>query len=298
MPLAYDLGKTEVAEFGVGREGEHGIEFVSMPVDVSVQDALVEMASMTWQEMLAFEEIVQFSPAEKYESAKYVVTATFGEYAGILGDLHSAQMIPEDPAALDDADRVVFYFAKFSNRRGERLTAVRRATQFKGILKNRLVQLFTDALKIVVEKTFRLDNDFDLLVDDEQIHILRPSGFEVIADLHDVIQKAVPQNAAKVQEQMAFVDFQTIGAYASLHPRAAKLLAAICTEGEALNISFNRLVQVCNDCGVGVRVDQGTIRVNEGFEMKFLEVLDRRRYRLQLVEDTAENYLAGSRRRV
>ena len=40
------------------------------------------------------------------------------------------------------------------------------ATALKGVLKSRLLQLTTDALNIVQEKIFKLDRDFDLLVDD------------------------------------------------------------------------------------------------------------------------------------
>ena len=40
------------------------------------------------------------------------------------------------------------------------------------------------------------------------------------------------------------------------------------------------------------------IFVKSGYEMGFLEVLDRRRYRLELIDGQAENYKASSRNKL
>jgi hypothetical protein len=37
--------------------------------------------------------------------------------------------------------------------------------------------------KIVEDKAFKLDTDLDLPIDDAEVYILRPSGFEVVAKL-------------------------------------------------------------------------------------------------------------------
>ncbi len=299
MPLAFGLNTIDTVEFGVGRDNEDGIEFVVIPVDANVQQALREMVSNSQEIINATEgDVPNYQPSEKYESPEYVVTPTQGDYSGTLRHLHIAQMMPTDAAALDDPGNVSCYFARFSNHEGQHLTAVRRAAQFKGILKNRLLQIGTDALKIVEQKTFKLDNDFDVLVEDQQIHILRASGFVVVAALHDVIQAAVPRNVARMQEQMPFIDFTPISSYASQHPRAAKILASICSEDEARNVSKERLFASCQECGVAVVMNTDTIRVSAGSELKFLEVLDRRRYRFQLVEGQVENYRAASRKKV
>lgn len=299
MPLAFGLDTIDTVEFGVGRDNENGVEFVVIPVDANVQQALREMAFNSRAIINATEdEVPTYQPSEKYESPEYVVTSTQGEFSGTLRHLHTAQMMPTDAGALDDPGNVSCYFARFSNRDMQHLTAVRRAALFKGILKNRLLQFGTDALKIVEQKTFRLDHDFDVLVEDEQIHILRASGFAIIAALHDVIQAAVPRNVARIQEQMPFIDFLPIESYASQHPRAAKILASICSEDEARNVSKERLFASCTECSVAIVMDGDTIRVSPGSELKFLEVLDRRRYRFQLIEGQVENYRAASRKKV
>lgn len=297
MPLAFDLTTISVIEFGVGRDMDSGAEFVLIPTDEDIKAALQDMASQT-AEALSKHDEVAFAPAEKYDSVENVVTATNGEYAGILANLHRAQMLPMLATALSDPEHIFCYFAKLTSTDGRRLTCVRRATQFKGILKSRLIQVVTDALKIVEERTFKLDNDYDLLIDDDNIHILRASGFVVLSGIEGVVLAAVPQNIARLQANLPFVDFTSISNYAATHSRAAKVLASICSEGEANNVSKERLIAACNECGAEVQIIVDQVRPQAGHELSFLMVLDRRLFRVQLVEGQIERYQAGSRRLV
>ena len=86
--------------------------------------------------------------------------------------------------------------------KSRRLTAIRRATAFKGILKSRLLQFTTDTLKIVADKVFKLDSDFDLLTDDKSVSILRPSGFEFVGQLQEAILAAAPANVKLIQSDL------------------------------------------------------------------------------------------------
>ncbi len=45
-------------------------------------------------------------------------------------------------------------------------------------------------------------------------------------------------------------------------------------------------------------IQNGKIFVKSGCEMGFLEVLDRRRYRLELIDGQAENFKASSRSKI
>lgn len=57
----------------------------------------------------------------------------------------------------------------------------------------------TDALKLVEDRVFNLDTDFDLLIDPQRVHILRPSGFEFAGQLQGAILDAVPKNRTSRQ---------------------------------------------------------------------------------------------------
>jgi hypothetical protein len=297
LPFTFDLAAVNLIEFGVGREAANGVEFVAIPTDDDIQSALQDMASQTVEALSKHDEVA-FAPSEKYDSVENVVTATNGEYAGVLADLHRAEMLPMLATALNDPEPIFCYFSRLSRADGTRLTCVRRATQFKGILKSRLIQVITDALKIVEERTFKLDNDYDLLIDDDNIHILRASGFVVLSGIEAVVLAAVPQNIARLQANLPFVDFTLISNYAASHSRAAKVLASICSEGEAKDVSKERLIAACQECGAEVQIVVDQVRPQVGHELNFLYVLDRRLFRVQLVEGKIERYQAGSRRPV
>ena len=299
MPLDFNFEEILHTEFGVGRE-VNGVEsFSLLPVDAEVQTALREMAESTWNTICGFEgEGRVYEPSEKYAPQEYVFLPIESVLAENLRLLHQANDIEFVAGALTPPSALFCYFARFADRRGRRLTAVRRATQFKGIVKSRLIQFMTDALKIVADTTFRLDHDFDLLVDSAYVHILRPSGFEAIGGLQDAICSAVPANIDTISAQMEFVDFTRIGAYAAAHPRAARHLASIRSQGETENISKPLLLNACATHGIGLEEVNEKISVLSGFEMAFLHVLDRRMYELELVEGAPERYRAASRQRV
>ena len=153
-------------------------------------------------------------------------------------------------------------------------------------------------MKLVEDDTFKLDRDFDLLIDSERVHILRPSGFESIGELQEAICAAVPGNVAEIARDMEFVDFGTIAEYAQSHPRAARYLASIRAQRETHDISRNLLTNACAKYGIDLEQTNGRILVMAGSEMEFLNVLDRRLYELELVPGRPERYRASSRQRI
>jgi hypothetical protein len=298
VTLNFSFESIQSTEFGIGRDDEGEGTFSLIPVDENVQNALKEMAADTWETMHEKGDPDDYQPSEKYASQEYVYISTDDDLAARLRDLHRANNLSLNAAALEEPEAIFCYFAKFSDSRKRRLTAVRRATQFKGILKHRLIQFVTDALKLVEDDTFKLDSDFDLLIDSATIHILRPSGFEFIAELQEAIREAVPDNVATIQKDMPFVDFSNIEEYAASHTRAARYLSSIRSQRETQNISQRLLKKACKAHGVDLQMKNGKITVLAGSEMEFLDILDRRMYELELVEGSPERYRAGSRRKI
>jgi hypothetical protein len=296
MMLEFDFNQIRTVEFGLGRDDGDGRTFCLIVVDVDVQDALQEMAEATWAAMQELTDTPpRYEPSEKHAGVEYLHLPLADDLAASMRELHEANNLPIDSAALNNPEIIFCYFARFTDTQGRRLTALRRATQFKGILKNRLIRLVTDALKIVEDKIFKLDTDFDLLIDALNVHILRPSGFEFAGQLQAAIMAAVPNNVTAIKADLSFVNFDVIETYASQHSRAARYLASIRSQGEAQNIDRGRLIQLCTHTGVETEEANGQITVTEKHVMGFLEVLDRRRYEIELVADAPEQYRAASR---
>ncbi|TQE99677.1 MAG: DUF4868 domain-containing protein [Spiribacter salinus] len=302
MNIEFDLANVTLTEFGVGRDDGSGQTFVVVPVDGNVQDALREMAQETWDAMQKDEGGPgKYEPSEKHGSIEYLYLPLDSEMAIAVRELHEAANLKINADALVEKPYDVFcYFARFTDNQNRQLTALRRASQFKGILKskNRLVRISDDTLMVIEDTVFKLDNDFDLLVDSTNVHILRPSGFEFAGKLQQAILEAVPKNIAAIKKQLKFVAFEGIETYASKHTRAARYLASILANGETKNIDKALLKKLCKQTGVTVVESNGKVSIADGHEMGFLEVLDRRRYEVNLVKEEPEQYRAASRRKI
>jgi hypothetical protein len=296
MMLEFDFNHIRTVEFGLGRDDGDGRTFSLIAVDGDVQDALREMAEATW---VAMQELTnnppRYEPSEKHACIEYLYLPLADELAASMRELQEANNLPINGQGLADPERIFCYFARITDNQGRRLTALRRATQFKGVLKSRLIRFVTDALQIVGDNVFKLDTDFDLLIDAQNVHILRPSGFEFAGQLQEAIMAAVSTNVTALKADLGFVSFDAIESYASQHPRAARYLASIRSQAESQNIDRDRLVRLCTHTGVETDEANGQITVTEKHVMGFLEVLDRRRYEIELVANTPEQYRAASR---
>lgn len=297
--MDFDLSTIQTTQFGVGRDDGDEHAFHCIMVDTGVQNALAEMASATLDSMQQLtNEPVRYEPSEKHSGCEHVYLPLDDDLAVRMRNLHEAVNLDIDQDALSDTQAIFCYFTKFTDGQGRHLTALRRATQFKGVLKSRLIQLGTDALRMVEDRVFKLDNDFDLLIDSLRVHILRPSGFEFAGKLQEAILGAVVENVEILQSELSFVKFNNIQVYASTHPRAARYLASIRSQQEVARIDQQHLIEACGATGVEVTEDGGEIVVDERNIMGFLEVLDRRRYEVKLVPEEPEQYRAPSRTRL
>lgn len=270
-----------------------------MAVDANVQAALKEIVIATWNTMHDFgSDPPIYDPSEKYEASEYVYLPLSNELTNRMRELHNANNLPMNSNALADPTKVFSYFTRMTDTQSHRLTALRRANQFKAVLRSHLIRLLTDALELVEEKVFRLDKDFDLLIDASNVHILRPRAFEFASNVQAAVLAAVPTNIRAIQNDLAFVDLTPIQNYASNHPRAARYLASIRSQNQTSDIDRLALKDLCIATGVGLREADGKIIIDEKDVMGFLEVLDRRRYELKLVRDSAECFRATGRQKI
>ena len=300
MKLDFDVNHVRHTEFGVGRDDSGGQAFNTVAVDQSIQAALREMAGATIDSLERIgDEPAEYEPSERYGSTASLYLPIEDDMVETFRQLHEAANLIHDGNALRDSARIFCYFARFIDVADRSLTAVRRPSQFKSLGKSRLMQLLpSDALTVVDNPMFKLDNDFDLLVDSERVHILRPSGFEFTGRLREAVLQAVPDNVAAISPGLPFVDFGPVEEYASKRPRAARYLASIRTQGWAENVDKGALEQLCNATGVDFSEANGKLGISDEHVMGFLEVLDRRRYEIELVRAAPERFRAPSRQQL
>ncbi len=293
----------ERIEFGVGVREKKGAvpHFVKVPVDREVKDALNEMLINTKNKMhkaLSNGKHVQYEPSEKYSEKEYVYLPTSSNLVGLINDLRTA-LFTVRADAMTRPEIIFSYFAVFHLVDGKKVIAVRRALPFKAIQEKTLLKFVSDALAIVKDKVFKLDSDFDFIADSENVHILRPAGFESICELDKVIKDTVPENAKKMEKDIGgFVNIDNVASYATKHIRAARSMASICSQGYAKNIDMGSLERLCQETNVEIQKKNEIIHISEGSELGFLDVLDRRRYEVKLTTGDAEIFKAQSRRKI
>ena len=169
VTLNFNVQKIANSEFGVGRDEGDTQAFYSVRVDVKAQGALQEMLRLTWSDMersvvgsptqtefhetqaasgpinftpASDEQTMQrrlaggpstYSPSEKYAGKEYIFLPLGSALVSPLRDLHTASNLPYDNQLFNDTDSIFCYFTRMLDDRGRRITAIRRASGFKGV---------------------------------------------------------------------------------------------------------------------------------------------------------------------
>ena len=300
MPVDFDFHNVDTTEFGIGVNEGRGQRLYALPVDAGVQQALREMVEASLEAINRLEgDVAAFDPGDKHAGQEYLRVPLNDGFADEFRLVHQAVNLPINANLLGEPEGIYCYFARMVDQGGRHLSGIKKAGYFKGILKNRnkLIHFAADALRMVNDDIFKLDQDFDVLIDDAMIHILRPSSFVALGKLKEAILAAVPDNIEAIRHDLQFVNFAPIQEYASSRGRAAAYLASI-RHQMIHGIPRPALVRYCRDNGVNVELRGGNIHVPEDQIMDFLRVLDRRRYTVSLIPGRVEHYEAASRREV
>lgn len=295
--MEFNFNTIQSVEFGVCLYSDAEEIYRIVPTDQSVQIALKEMLQVTRSQI--FEEnatIADFNPAEKYSGTERLKLSLNSDLVTKHKSMYVSENLITDTNGLSDSTRLISYFAVFRDSFGSKLMGFRRAAQFKGVVKKKLVTLTDDTLKIVQDDLFKLDTDFDFLIYDEQVLIWRPSGFIFTAGVDRHIATHAAANVDEVAKSVTFVDFSQLKDFISKHKLSMRLIAAIRSRDDLGEISKRRLKAESKAAGLKVSEAKGMLSPQEGSEYGFLMLLDRRRYTLNLIDKKPETYEAASRR--
>ena len=296
MDLDFDIRQIDTIEFGAGRQKPTRFFFV--PVDRSVQFELRAMVRRTLDHMMSqARDGGYYQPSEKYGTREYCYLDVQDSLVDVFRDVALAENLRTDSRFPEDLRNVTCYFVRLTDHEGRRLMAFRRAAHFKGVVKKKLLRFVDNTLRLLDGTVFKLDEDFDLIVDSRTVHVLRPRSLEALGDLKTAILDDVPRNVAKIKERMPYVDFAPITSYARKRIRAARYLTSIRLQNLD-GIDQRSLMELCQATGVSVGQVNGRLAVSERNVMGFLEVLDRRRYRVELIREAPEFYRATSRSKI
>lgn len=300
MKLRFDLGRVRTVEFGLAFDDG---ESVRVPVDPGVQKLITSMAQATWDALEDEGREVGphvYDPGNKHANRDWLYLPANDPAAFAFADLQSASRLEVDGSSFARAPEATYYFARLTDERGRVLLALRKAAQFKTLLKarSRLIRWVDDSLTAAPAEVFKLDTDFDMLMDADYLHMLRPASFEQITKANEAICKAVGRNIEELARRAPEIDFDGLGDYATRRPRAARTIAAIRQRDDLERLDMEKLRAACKQQRIPVRTYEGKLVVERGGELSFLEILDRRRYLADLTAGEPEAYRASNRTRV
>jgi hypothetical protein len=296
MMGGFDFQHIQSTEFGVCLDTDDGESYRLVPCVAEVQQALKEMLEETRDSLFDNSEDMQdFSPAEKYAPHERLRINLTSDLVNKHREVFEAVNLPTDSNALNEVEAIVSYFAIFRDGRKRKLMAFRRAAQFKGVLRKRLIRFSDDALRIIPDDVFKLDTDFDFLIYDGQVLIWRPSGFFFTADMDQYVAASAVENVNRIEKTITCVNFASLREFVSKHKRAMRLVAAIKSRNDLAAIVPKRLRIECKECGIALIQKAGKLFPAPGSELAFLMLLDRRRYTVTLITGQPETYEAASR---
>ncbi len=288
-------------EFGICTiiEGQQAI--VRIPIDDSVRTMLYEMHEEFYNTYFAIEgEPEQYQASEKYGATEKLIIPLNNEHLSSLRELYNQNNIPIANIALGEiANSITYYFAIFRHRNGAKQIAIKRPSQFKGLLRKKLIHLIDDTLQVLPDNIFKLDNDFDFIIHENNIDILHPTGFNFIANIEDEILRSAADATRQLSVRIQFVNFNYLADFVGHSKTASKLIASIKSRDDLERTSQEKLIEKCTRIGVVVREENGQLIPDEAHIVRFLEILDRRGYDFDILDDDVpEIYVAASRKRV
>ncbi|MGO7545438.1 hypothetical protein AB9E34_06655 [Rhizobium leguminosarum] len=194
-----------------------------------------------------------------------------------------------------------FYFGEFTDIHDRKAIGIRKATQLKGTLsaRNRLVRLVNDTVVMIEEETLKLDTQFDVIVTAANVFILHPRNVELVAKISQSVAATAAAKLQIIHDTLAFLDMSRIATAIAKHPQMARHAASIAANPDLGNFQKAKIEEMAGLHGVIFKIlPDGRLQCRVQDHAKLLEILDARRYNLDLAGDGGDPYRATARQKV
>jgi hypothetical protein len=300
MRNEFDFDHIQSVEFcvSVATNGDAHINYL-VPIDQSVQDALKQVLNTTLATIEPDEDgWSSYELSEKYGSKESLrVNISAAEMAAVRA-LREEEGWDSNAGILTNPKKITYYFGVFRDNQGRKLLGVRQATQFKGAFKGHFLSVMDDTLRMVPDRVFKLDNEFDFLITAQHVYILRPAGFERVAEIEDYASAKACEMTLGLAEKVKFLDFGDLSEYVGKHKRAARLIATLHARTDLGTIKRAMFCKSAEETGVTLDTVGRKLAPRKGSEIACLELLDNRRYVTALKPGPKPAFVANSRRPV
>ena len=302
--MNFDFDDAQAVMFGVARRRRRGPpEFFDIPVQDDILVRLNEMANTTWGHMQANvdNDPLPYDPAETYPTKRYLTVALDEDMAELFQNLYEVPNFEPGGLEILNNPRSIFcYFAQLIDQDHQRLLAMRRSTSFKSVLRqaNRFLIWQQNELRLFGDDMFRLDHEFDLLIDDEAVHILHPTGFEQLGSLQQLLRDAAAENIEQMNFRLPFIAWDWDDPEFQMPIGLARKLAALRNENLE-GLTADALQQLCQSTNVQFQqLPDGTIQFAQADMEGLLDSLSRRRARLEVIPGVPELFSFSGKRQL
>lgn len=272
-----------------------------VPIDVGVRNALKAILRET---VGAFESLEgnweAHDISEDYGERRRIYTFRTNPLFQTLSDIFDSGALAELPDLQNHLADLDYYFAKFVDHAGRVIVGVKKARNAKATLgaQNKLVRLVDNSLQLIEERVLRLDRTFDVLITTDHVFILEPRPMEQVAQL---VQQVAASATAKVQaihDAVTFLDLSRVREKIGRHPKLARIAHSVASNPNLTLMQRVVIEELARAQGVRFKEVNGRLLCNVTDEAKLLEVLDARRYHLDLTATGAVPYRATARQAV
>ena len=290
-------------EFGVGIENGNQLDTLyKISVDESVKEALHQMKEAFDNQYMAFTDPpTQFELAEKYATTEHLYYPLVqNELPDLFNLFSNSAAIPLNAINIErDLGNITYYFAIFSHRNRTKTIGVKRPAQFKGLLQKKVLiyRIINDSLEVVPDDLFKLDNDFDFFINQNILDILHPNGFLYISKIDQQTLAAAALATNALSQRIHFINFAHMAPLVETNKTAARLISSIKGRLDLEHTSEQLLLAKCRLHNININQVNGLLAPDDAQLVPFLQILDRRIYDYELIDNQPEHYLAASRNR-
>lgn len=294
-----DLQTVTAQNFGVKMRSDASLHFI--PTDGGTRAVLADVLSATVGAFNRIEGDWQaYDISEDYGEARRIFAPRDAEHFGDVSAIFDIGAL-NDLANLDEhIHDIDYYFCEFRDAANTKIVGVKKAAQFKTTLaaRNKLARLVNDTLQMIEENVVKIDPLFDALITDQHIFILKPRAIEYIADMVTHVAGAATEKVRHIHDHITFLDLSRIEAKIASHPKMARMAASIAARDDLGEFQQEKIVSLATQHGVVFKEVDGRLQCRVADEAKLLEILDARRYHLDLANDGGDPYRASARQRV
>lgn len=295
-----DIGTIASVNFGIALRDNGNLHFV--PTDAGLKDALKEMIKGTVAAFnTAHGDWQAYDISEDYGQRRRVYCSRDDEYMAVFSALFDAGALDDLTNLSDHVNDIDYYFAEITDNQARRIVGVKKATQFKGTVKakNRLVRMIDDTLSMIEDTVFKLDNEFDVLITDVNIYILNDANMQHLADITSRVAATATNKIQTIEDILTFLDLSRIKEKIEKHPRVARYAASIAKNPLTANFKRDKIVALAQQHGIVFKeLETGKLQCRVHDEAKLMELLDARRYHLDLADNGGDPYRATGRQKV